>query len=224
MDPNQQPQYPAPQPPQQPQQQSVGFNSQQYDFITNPAKPPKKSMLPLPSASGNKPKAFLIYGGLAILFIIIISLLYSVFFGGNKGVDQFKPIAQQQTELIRVATIGKQKASTTAAQNLAEMTVINLTSQQNDLVSYLAKQKVKLSLKYLNQGKNTATDQDLATAETNGRFDDAFTQDIRDGLTKYQGSLKSAYNSAGKNGKAILNAQYSQTGLILSSISATSDQ
>lgn len=216
MDPNQQPALPPAAPDGQ-------FNPQQYEFITNPAQPPKKSLVPTINTGGSKPKTILIYLGLASVFLIIVMVLYSVFFGGNSSVDTMKPLLQQQAELQRVAGLGNQKASSTAAQNLAQMTSLSMASQQSELTAYLAKQKVKVSAKYVALGTNKQTDQELATAETNGRFDDAFIQAMRGELTKYQSALQTAYKSAGPTGKAILTNDYNQAGLILKSIPSTTN-
>lgn len=205
--------------PNVPQPQPSGqFNPGQYDFITNPAQPPKKSLIPT-KGSSKKQRILLVVVGLLVFFIVAI-LLFSLLTSGSKSnVENMTAVLQQQTELSRVATKGKDKASTANAKSIAATTFIVIESQKTQLNNALAKQKIKINSKQLSAGKSTETDQTLAAAEKNGRFDDAFIQAIRTDLEDYQKTLKSAFNgTSSKSLRTTLDADYTQVNLILEDI------
>lgn len=203
--------------PQQPQA-SGQFNPSQYDFITNPAKPPKKSIIP-GSGSSKTQRIVLVVAGLVILFMLIFIFASFITSSGRSNTEQLTAVLQTQTEVSRVAEIGENKSSTENAKKLASTVNIVVESQKNQLNSLLAKQEIKINPKQLSAGRKTETDQTLTTAEKNGRFDDAFVQTMRAELEGYQKTLKAAYDgSPSKSIREALNADYQQVTLLLEDI------
>ncbi len=161
----------------------------QYDFITNPGKPPKKPLLP--SGNSMQTRIFIFLGGVVVLIIlgvIVASLLSS---GGNKQKETLTKAAQQQTELIRVSAIGIEKARDSSTRNLATTINLSLQSDQQKLLGH-----VKVSAKQLALGKNSQTDVSLTSAEQSNKFDEVFKQTMQTQLTAYQKSLKTAYDGS----------------------------
>ncbi len=215
MNPNQQPvpqQFPAPQP-------SGQFNPGQYDFITSPPPAPKKSLIPKADSSKKQRIIFVVLAVLGL--ILIFTILYAVLTSGSKtNTQQLVTVLQKQQEIVRVAAIGAQKAGDAPAKNFAFLAKLSVTTQEQGINSYLKKNRIKTD-KLINGGRNTKTDQQLATAQDNGRFDEAFIQVMRDSLTDYQKALKTADAAiSSKTVKQLTTDDYNQVNDLLSSIGA----
>lgn len=197
---------------------SGNFNPQQYDFITNPAKPNKPSILPIPGGNGNKKQRilFFVLGGLVLITLLIL-IAALVFGNSNSNTDQLLGIGKQQTELIRIASVGEQKATGETAKSLAINTKLTITSQQTALSNYLKSNgKKKLSAKDLTGAENSDANTQLANAETNGRFDDVFIDVMNEALADYQASLKNTYSTvSGNTAKQLLSTDYEQVSILL---------
>lgn len=207
MDPNNSPS-PAPNPQAPPTGQ---FDSSQFDFIMNPGKPQKKSLLP------GGPKVKMIIIGLAIttIVIILLAVILSLFSGSDSTTESLVKVAQQQNEIVRISEDGTKKAGSEKAKKLATMTYMTVKTDQNSMIDYLAKQKRKVKSKELGLLADKKTDSQLSAASSNGRYDEVFTQIITEKLTEYQGSLKSSYDSVGTKGKDVVSKNYDNVTLIL---------
>lgn len=150
--------------------------------------------------------------------LTILILVFSLMFGGsNSNTDKLLGITKEQTELIRIADLGQQKAGGEPAKSLAVNTKLTITSQQQSLSNYLKNNgKKKLSTKDITGSQNSEADKQLAAAETNGRFDDVFINVMNEGLADYQDSLQSTYDSiSGNNAKQLLAEDYQQVKILL---------
>lgn len=222
MDPNQLPPpapAPAPTPAPQAPQTNGQFNPGQYDFITDPQKAPKKKLLSSGSSKGQRIAIFAI--GIILLFILLM-LFFSFLTGSSKpNTDQLTKVMQQQVEIARVSQLGIQTASSDSAKSTAAKTQIVIDSQYTALSAAVKQRKIKISTKQLGAGKNSKTDQTLKTAQSNGRYDDAFVQQTRTSLEEYQKTLKTAYaGSKSKGIKDLLNQDYSDVGVLLEEINS----
>jgi len=205
MDPNQPHQdFPAP----QPQQVQPGH----YDFITNPAKPGKKSLFSF--GKGNKSGMLIIIAGGIGLFALIL-LVGSLFFGGGSNKDTLLGVAQKQSEVIAVAGIGAEDGGSNQAQSLALAVQLSVTTEQQALVTQISK-KDKVKPKEYAAGASSEVTTQLETAQRNGRFDEVFYNVIKQELTEYQQVLKTA-NAAvtSKSTKAVLASDYENVGILL---------
>jgi hypothetical protein len=187
------------------------FDSSQFDFIMNPGKPQKPSLIP----GGPKVKMIVIGLGVTTIVIILLVVIISLFSGGDSTTEALVKIAQQQNEIVRVSEEGAKKAGGEKTKKLATTVNLTVTTDQNSMVAYLAKQKRKVKPKELKLLTNKKTDAELAAASSNGRFDEVFTQIMLEELTEYQASLKSSYNSVGTKGKDVVNKSYENVTLIL---------
>ncbi|MCA9337445.1 hypothetical protein KC951_01915, partial [Candidatus Saccharibacteria bacterium] len=140
-----------------------------------------------------------------------------VFGNSNSNTDQLLGIGKQQTELIRIASVGEQKATGETAKSLAINTKLTITSQQTALSNYLKSNgKKKLSAKDLTGAENSDANTQLANAETNGRFDDVFIDVMNETLADYQASLKNTYSTvSGNTAKQLLSTDYEQVSILL---------
>lgn len=169
----------------------------QYDFIMNPGQPSVKDKLfsKLPVPGGKKQRFILAIAG-AVLLIAILSLggwLLSL--SGNAEKERLTALAQQHTEIIRIAEIGIDKATDPAVRNFASTTKLALQSSQaqlNDVVSKVQKVDNKL----LRAGQDPKTDESLTTAEQRNLFDDVFKSILTAELRQYQAQLMTAYDAS----------------------------
>jgi hypothetical protein len=201
-----QPSSPSPAPPPiTPGGQKPG----QYDFLFQ--EPPKKSRFGL-NITGTKQRILVVAGGAVVLLILII-MAFSFLGSGNKANQALLlSVAQKQTELIRIADLGAQKAHSTTAKNLAVTTAASLTTDQNALLGVMSP---KPKAKELALGKNSNTDKLLSTAEQNNQFDEVFVTELQKELLSYQKLLKQARDStSSKKTKAILSDEYTHASVL----------
>ena len=210
------------QPEQQPYSPAPQNHTPDYDFIVNPAAVPKKSLIPIPTGGSMLQRAAVVGGGLVILLIIII-IFASLLSGGSNNTAPLVSIAQQQNELIRVATVGTLQTSDQAAKNFAVASELSLTTDQQQLLTYLKGQGHKVSSKQLIATKSTKTDGELSAAEAASTFDSTFEQIMQTGLTTYTQSLKTTFASTtGPNARKLLNSDYSAAVLLLQQLPSSS--
>lgn len=167
-------------------------NQNPYDFILNPAAPPKKSILP--AGNSKKQRIFLIAGGGVILLMLMVVVAGLLSSAGSAQKQDWQDLMEQQTELIRVSDIGVQKAKGSEAKNLATTTKLSLETSKFALQGFASKAGADVSEKRLAAGRDAQTDSTLEQAEQSNEFDKAFISTIRKQLLTYQQLLKKLYD------------------------------
>lgn len=144
--------------------------------------------------NGQPNKAFFgaIIGG-ALLVILIISVIVSSGGGTSPGLVK---IAQQQTELARVAAIDYESLNSDEVQALAINTQLTMLSTNADFLSFLGANGIGISSDQIALGVNPATDTELETAKVNGALDEAMHQALVAQLTEYKVTLNTVYQNA----------------------------
>lgn len=176
---------------------------------------------PLPTnagSSGDKKKRIIIVAVVGSIILMLIAIILSLALGsGPSNKTELLSLAKQQNELIRIAELGAQKSHESQAKNLAIITKLTLTTDQQPLINALKAQKLTITPQDLSSGKNTKTDEALTAAEQANRFDEVFITTMQQQLTTYQKSLKQAYDNpaTGKKLKATLDSQYRNASLII---------
>lgn len=199
--------------PQSPAPQTPGNNP--YDFIMgSPAGPPQKGVKGL---DGNKRGRIILVAIVTVVVLIIGIVIMGIIKGsGDKTVPGLISIAQQQTEIARIAAIGAQKARSTDTKNFAMTTQVSLESDQLTTVALIKANKGKADTVILAGGKNTKTDALLTQAEQANKFDEVFKQKIQADLVAYQKLVKTTYDTAeGKKTKQALSVVYKHASLLL---------
>jgi hypothetical protein len=194
-----------------------------YNFITDP-ETPKSRGLSLPGGNSTPIRAAFVVGGLAVLliaFIFVKGLL-----AGSNNLTSFLTVAQDQQELIHLATNAAQQQGTdTATQNYAATAQLAIGSSQAGLIKYLATQHQKLNTKQLNLEVSTTLDTQLTAAAAATTYDQTFQQVTESQLNGYINDLKKAFQATkGPNGHVLLNSDYQQAQLMLVQISAPPSQ
>ena len=184
-----------------------------FDFMLKENQPAKRG-LPLPNFS--KPVKIIIAVLVAVALLIVIS---SVLSGRQAGQTQpFIDILARGQETLRVTSLVQQlQLQDPQTQALAATVSSALASDKQQLTDYLAKNHNKISPNALGADDDKAADANFQTADQNNNLDSTYVTYMRDALTKYENDLKAAYNSAGPNGKAILNSISVSTTTLLNS-------
>jgi len=209
-----QPNYPPNNPYQQP---APTPQPSGYDFITNPAPEPKRGPNLLPSNASAPMRVAIVVGGLLVLLILFLIIKGVLSGGGNT--DALINVAQDQQEIIHVttnATGNTQTGLSTTNQNFAVTAQASLTSDQQQLITYLANNGHKVKDKTLSLKISADLDQQLQTAATNSTYDSTFKQTMQNLLSDYQQALRTAYQqTTGPKGRALLSDQFNASKLLL---------
>ncbi len=226
MDPNQPGELPGPKPPQQPMQPQQQVQTDhlfpapnidpghpsQYDFITNPAKTAKKPPLLSKNNRSGLIKLVLIVLGVLVLITAAVSML----FGGDSNRETLLTVARKQSQIIAIATSGADKAGSNQAKALALSTQLTITTDQWALINQLTKNGDKVKGKEYQSAPSSQVTSELTTAERNGRFDEVFSNIIKQQLTEYQRDLQAANTALdSKTAKIMIAKDYENAGLLL---------
>lgn len=181
----------------------------QYDFITNPAKPPRRSLFSF--GKGDKTGLLVIIGGLTLFLLLL--MVGTMIFGGDTDREILLKVARKQSEVIAVADSGKDDLGTTQAQNFGLATKLSVTSEQQSILALVSKPKAK----DYKASVNAEVKNQLEVAQRNGRLDEAFIIALKKELTEYQKELKTANATVkGKKSKALLSQDFESVGILLS--------
>ncbi|MGH7241516.1 MAG: hypothetical protein ACREGB_04430 [Candidatus Saccharimonadales bacterium] len=186
-----------------------------YEFIMNPQKPSRK---PVALVGGNPmlQRVAIVVGILAIV-VIAGAVLSSVLSAGSKEKTAgLLAVAQQQTELIHVATDGANNTTTLPMQNLAQNVLAAVTSDNNALLDYMSKNKQKVTPQLLAATQSKTIDASLKSAQENNTYDSTFKDIVQTELNDYAIALQKAYKDGlGSKGKALLAKQFDSTKALL---------
>ena len=205
-------QYPG-MPAQNPQPGQSGHDP--YGFIMNPQPPAKRPTKLLPSGDSPLQRLAIFGGGLVVLIIIFAIVMSFIGKSGQVGMDDVITVAQEQSELLRIATAAGEDTSSLATQNLASNLALSMQSAQNQTVAYLKENGHKVGTKTLALKRSTATDTTLQNAKEAGTYDSTFRGIVQTELTDYESSLTKAYRAKpGPKGEAMLQAQFNAAKLL----------
>jgi len=185
-----------------------------FDFMLK-NNPQTKRGIHLP----NMPKPVKIILGVVVglfLLIIISSLLSGRKSGGTQPI--INAMARSQ-EILRVTQLTQQQLPLRdpSTQALAATVFSSLSSDQQQLSSYLALNHTKVSKTLLAADINKTTDSGLQSASQNNNLDSAYVSYLKTNLATYQTDLQTAYKAAGPKGKAILKSAFDSTKTLLTS-------
>lgn len=202
------PQQPSPQ-PQQP-----------YDFIMNPEQP--KPGRGLPGLNSSLPVRIGIFAGGLLVLLIIFTVVRNLL-AGPSVMPYFVSVAQQQQELIHLASnvtnAGQTQNISTGNQNFAATAQLSLSTSQAELVKYITTNGQKLENKQLGLKIDPKLDERLQTAAAAGTYNQTFKEIMQSEMNDYINSLKSAFQkTSGKNGRALLNNDYEQAQLLMNQL------
>lgn len=208
MDPYQQ--YQAPQP------------GSPYEFILNPAKPPKKKF---GLGKNNFVLTLVVIVGGAFLVMLILTVILNAVGSKKLSKGDLIGLAQTESELVRVSQAATASATQQTTKNLAVTIQLSMTTQQKRNLDFLQANGVKVDQKQLGLKQNATTDQQLASAKTTSTFDLVFSQLIQAQLEDYAKSLKQLNSVASNKTESDLTSTfYEQTQLLIAQIPYTQDR
>jgi hypothetical protein len=194
-----------------PRSPGQGLESTPYDFILN-AKSSKT-----PSTGGVKGGPKLLYvaiGGVLLVVVLFIVLSLGKGSGNSQGLVS---IAEQQTELARVAALNSDQLTSESTMDYAITTQLSMITAQQTLLSYLKANGVTIDpSKLAQQATDPRTDAALTAAQSNGSLDSAMTSELTTELERYNATLRSVYQqSSSPTTQALLKGFFDDSNLLL---------
>jgi len=200
---------PSPAPPPAPM--PSGGNSP-YEFIMTTPHKPKRSL----GGGSMKQRIIIAVGGFSLLLIVVLVFLSLIGGGGSGNTDSLIKLAEQQNEIVRIAGLAKDKASSGSTKNLAITAQLSIQSAQINTLALLKKDGQKVSNKQLTLLQDSTTDQQLTAAVTAGNFDTTFAQVLQDKLISYQIDVQNTYkNATSLSEKQLLQANFVSVAYLL---------
>lgn len=195
-----------------------------YSFITNPAPPPRKSVMEMLPGSGSLIGRVGLVAGVLFVFIILIMIARSLTSGGGGNVAQLTNVLQDQQEIVHlVANTVNVSDITTANKNFSATVRLSVGSSQTQLMQYMVNNHYKVNPKLLGLKVSSAIDDQLTAAEAATTYNQTFQQIMNSKLDAYANDLQSAYQvNKGKKGRAILNDSFNQIKLFKIQLAAPS--
>lgn len=188
-----------------------------YDFIVNPDKPQRRPLLNL--GGSNMTIRIALVAVVIVVIIVIILVVGSLFSSSGSNVTNMTSVAQDQAELIRVATEATQDQSTDINQTttlyFADNCLLAVSSEQQRLLSFLTAHGAKLTTAKLALKQNSHTDTELQAAAASSTYDSAFLTAMQGDMGTYMSDIKVAYNaSQNPQEKSLLATDYKDASLL----------
>ena len=197
---------PTPVPPPSP----TGTN--QYDFIMEYQHQHPRFTAP----SSMRSRVLIVVGGLALLLIVL--LLFVAILKRPTGVNgaALLPIAQEQTELARVAQAAVAQAQQPSTQDFAQTASLSLATDQKAFVTYMGQHGLTASQTQLAATRSTATDSTLSQAGTTGSYDSTFLGIAQTQLATYTQGIKRQYDgTTSTSERQLLQSAYAHARLLI---------
>jgi hypothetical protein len=198
-------------------------NTGQYDFFMSPEKPSRRSMLPGLSGGNSMIMRIAVIGGIFVIIVICLVVLSSLFSSGG-NLPKLTTVAQQQSELIRVATLATNEGSAQTSQstnNFTQSCLLSMTTAQQQLLGFMSSHGKKLGSKDLSKAQDPNTDSALSAAAAASNFDSIYTTIMGRQLGSYETALKDAYSSASNSTeKQILSDDFAGAQLLVTELNS----
>ena len=187
----------------------------QFDFIMNPEQQHRSSG----GGSSFAVKLLVIVGALFVVMILAVVVMNLLGGGGGTNKTALLSVAQDQTEIIRLADSGLESSVGQANKNFAVNLKLATSTQKTDLLTYMDSKGIKPKDKDLGLKQSASNDTVLANAKSSSTFDSAFKSVMRENLLTYQKDLNAAYGDADQAGQQVLKADFNATQLLLTQLS-----
>lgn len=183
-----------------------------YDFILNS----QTTSTAARGGGGMKQRIIVAVVGAIVLVLIIVTGSSLLFGGGDADANSLTSLAQRQTELVRVAADGADRAKDNEAKNLAVNTQLSFMTAKSQTVELIGKFGEKPTESVLILKQDNKTDQALDAAATNGTYDATFIRIITDGIKAYRVEVEKAFKaSSNKQVKEFLQQNYKTSGYLI---------
>ena len=189
-----------------------------YDFIVNPTEKPKKK----PFQNTGLPVKIAILGGGIIVLLIVFNIFRGIISGPSIG-EKFLTIAQDQQQIITVATAASQQQGlSTVNANSAITTQLGVSTDQADTIQYMANNGKKAKTKDLSLMLDSKLTAQLEASAQAGTYNETYKTVMTQQLNAYMNNMAQLYKQIdGKKGKALLDSNYKSAKLLLQQIEAS---
>jgi len=163
-------------------------------------------------------KQRVIFAGAGAILLIVLVVVATSFLGRASNAQKTKltELAQTQTEIIRIASLGQENAAATQTKALATTTKLSFQSSKNSTLQALNKRGIKkVNDKILAAGRNSKNDATLDEGKKNNRYDETFQKLLEAQLANYQKQLRSAFDSGSVAEKKTLQKDATSVSLLL---------
>jgi hypothetical protein len=184
-----------------------------YDFIYND--PPKKTSNSSFKLPGLPKPALILVGLVGVLLIVII--IAAIIPRGGLDKQTYVAIVGRSQEINRISTAVSPQTKNTDTLSMIATTQAALTSDNNTIINFLAKNNVKVGEKDLAVYRSSTTDSQMQSASQNGTLDSTYLAYLKDQLNKYQVDLLTAYKAGDKTTKQTLTGPFNSTTALLKS-------
>lgn len=174
-------------PPPTPGGHASGHNP--YDFIINPNTPKKRSLVPGNNSFLTKLAIFLVG---FVLLLVVLGVILSAVFSGNDVKPQLIETAQAQQEILRIAS-NNAATNRQSSKDVAASIQLTITTDQQNLLKYLAARGSKLNAKTLALGQDAKAGQLLESAKATNTYDAMYLQILSEDLASYRAQLQAIY-------------------------------
>jgi len=158
-----------------------------------------------------------------VVGIILLIVVLSIFSGRDASKAQpFISVLARGQETLRVTKVAQQlNFQDPQTQALATTVTNSLSSDQAQLIKYMATYHLKYSKQQLAADTDKTEDSSLNSAAQNNSLDTAYISYLKTALARYQADLKAAYKVAGPVGKQLLSESYDSASALLNSAPLT---
>lgn len=183
-----------------------------YDFILKTEEPKQKPLL----SRLNKKRLLLLMAIIATCLIILGIVMSSLNAKADAAQKQrLVQIAQMQTEIVRLAGIGAEKAVKPENQSRARAIRDGISSSLDATIKMLGYRGETPSDEILSATKNPESDNNLNKAAVYGSFDKTFEKLIDNQILDYQRLVLEADKAGSPSEQQTLEAAYNQANSIL---------
>lgn len=155
-----------------------------YDYILNPNRP---AATKAGFAFKNKKLVSVAFIAAVILLVVIV---LSIFFSlTRKNYSGYISLAQQQTEILRIATASGGNTKEAATKNYVQSIASVVLSQKNATLEFVKKNHVKVKDSVLDVKKSSSADKQLDAAKANNSYDKTLAEILNNRLNEYKKSV-----------------------------------
>jgi hypothetical protein len=187
-----------------------------YEFMITPKDKPKASLFKGAKSSASRLLLIVLGAGLVV---VILAIVISALLPKNSSVQSLTAIAQEQQEIMRVASQGERQATSETTKGIAYTVDLSIGTSQTKLLNYLSTRNTKLSTKQLDLKKDANTDTMLEAAQASSSYDSALKKQLAEQLKTYLTDVQQTYKSASNAQlKQILDSSYSAGKVLLGEV------
>ena len=172
--------------------------------------PKKKKGLAVIGGGGKKQKILQMLVLVGILLLIFGGIMLFLQRNSGKESDQLYQIVASQQDIVDLINTSSSQLRTTKLLNDSATTIALVSSQSNEINSYLSKYSLNKTKKIASY-RNNQYKQVLQDARASGKFEETYTAVLANRLDAYRTLLRAAYATTNNNKlKTILSNDYGQ--------------